>query len=84
MAGHRKIYAVSDRRGVIEFAPKVDDGMLPIARGYSRQLRELICATARHAYDGVTLLVPGVPEAQTDDQALDALLAFRDRIGGRR
>jgi hypothetical protein len=26
------------------------------------------------------LLVPGIPEADTDDQALDALLTFRTRI----
>lgn len=84
MAGHRKIYAVADRRGVIEFTPVVEAGMLPVARGYPRQLRELICATARHAYDGATLLVPGVPEARSDDKALDALVAYRDWIGGRR
>lgn len=28
----------------------------------------------RHAYDGKTLLVPGVPEAANDDAALDALI----------
>ena len=38
--------------------------------------RALIEARARRAYDGKTLLVPGVPEAETGEGALDALLAF--------
>jgi hypothetical protein len=79
----RKIYAVCDRRGVIEFADTVEDGMLLVARGYPRQLRDLIDATSRHAYDGKTLLVPGVPEAANDDAALDALLRHRAWIEGR-
>lgn len=79
----RKIYAICDRRGVIEFADAVEEGMLPVARGYPRQLRELIDATSRHAYDGETLLVPGIPEAEDDDAALDALLAYRRWIEAR-
>lgn len=35
---------------------------------------------ARHAYDGTTLLVPGVPEADNDDAALDALIAWCRRV----
>jgi hypothetical protein len=35
---------------------------------------------ARHAYDGKTLLVPGVPEAQSDDAALDALIGWCRRV----
>lgn len=40
----------------------------------------VIEANARHAYDGKTLLVPGIPEASTDDLALDALIAFCQRV----
>jgi hypothetical protein len=36
--------------------------------------RRLIEASARHAYDGKTLLVPGVPEAGDDETALEALV----------
>lgn len=35
---------------------------------------------ARHAYDGKTILVPGLPEADDDDQALDALIAWCRRV----
>lgn len=73
-------YAYAWRSGIIETGPAVPDGAIPIARGGVKRLARLIDATARHAYDGETLLVPGVPEAETDDQALDALIAFRDWI----
>ena len=79
----RKIYAVCDRRGVISFADSVDDGLLPVARGYPRKLREMISATSRHAYDGETLLVPGVSEAVDDAAALAALQRHRAWIEGR-
>ncbi|HEU4958981.1 MAG TPA: host nuclease inhibitor protein [Sphingomonas sp.] len=77
-------YAYAWRSGMIETGPAVPDGAIPIARGGLKRLSRLIDATARHAYDGATLLVPGVPEADSDDAALDALLAYRDWIGGRR
>lgn len=41
----------------------------------------VIGVQARHAYDGRTLLVPGIPEAANDDAALDALRAFATRAG---
>ena len=76
--------AWADRRGVIEFgqAP-APDGMIVIARSRGRtgqRMRDRVSAAARHAYDGTTLLVPGIPEAEDDDEALDALISFRDRV----
>lgn len=63
--------------GQIEFAPKIPEGALPIASGPDKTLREWICGVARHDYDGETLLVPGIPEAQDDQmKALDALKRF--------
>lgn len=38
---------------------------------------------ARLAYDNKTLLVPGVPEADGDDRALDALVTFAHRTADR-
>lgn len=73
-------FAYSDRCGTIEFGPFVPDGQLSIASSLDgKRLRETIEAICRHAYDGKTLLVPGIPEADDDDQALDALLAFGQR-----
>lgn len=79
-----KHYAFADRRGVIEFGPFVPDGCLPIATDADQQrLHDTIEGCCRHAYDGETLLVPGIPEADDDDQALDALLSFNAGIHSR-
>lgn len=69
-----KAFAWSNGR--IEFGQRVPKGALQIASGKAKKVRNVISATARHAYDGVTLLVPGVPEAENEDAALDALIAF--------
>jgi hypothetical protein len=51
------------------------DGTIPFVRSRKgpTQLKALISVRARLAYDGVTLLVPGIPEAVDDNAALDAL-----------
>lgn len=71
------------RSGRIDFGRKAPEGALPIAKGPAKKIKRIISATARHAYDGVTLLVPGVPEAANDDAALDALIVFRNWIAPR-
>lgn len=74
-----KVYA--DRRGVIGFGTRVPRGLLLVASDASHErLYDVVEVLARHAYDGETLLVPGIPEAETDDQAVDALIAFRDQV----
>ena len=74
--------AYADRRGVISFAEGLfePDGTLPIALHEDlEQLKDMVGVVARHAYDGATLLVPGVPEQPDDDwAALSALTAWRD------
>ena len=69
--------------GQIEFGPRIPEGTLPIARGPAKKLRPFIEAVSRHAYDGKTLLVPGVPEAPNQTKALDALHAFLDWLEDR-
>lgn len=59
--------------GQIEFGLTIPVGAIEIARGTPRAVRRDITATARLAYDSKTLLVPGVPEAANQDQALAAL-----------
>lgn len=75
--------AFCDRRGVIKFGRSVPDGQLLVASAPAKFLRDEITASARHAYDGKTLLVPGVPEAETEDEALDALIRFCDWVAPR-
>lgn len=62
--------------GEIEFGEKPPKGAIVIASGSANVLREQISATARHAYDGKTLLVPGVPETGCPIAAVAALRAF--------
>lgn len=58
---------------ISRYAPK---GTLKIMKGDCRRIRWVLIACARHAYDGSTLLVPGVPEAKTDVEAMQAVKAF--------
>jgi hypothetical protein len=67
--------------GQIGFASQCPDGALPLMRGPDAQVRDVIGGHARHAYDGETLLVPGLPEAGNDQRAgLEALHAFGARL----
>jgi len=59
--------------GVIEFGKHEPIGAIEIAAGPAKPLRDFISARARHAYDGETLLVPGVPEAADQTEGVDAL-----------
>lgn len=68
--------------GRIEFSARVPEGALPIARGPKKKLHDFIETMSRHAYDGETLLVPGIPEAPDEGVALDALHAWLDWISG--
>lgn len=60
--------------GVVEFGRTLPDGAITMASGPARPLRKCIEATSRLAYDGKTLLVPGIPEAPNQAKAGDALM----------
>jgi len=77
--------------GLIEFGRTIPDGALPIAYGPARKLRPFIEVRARHGYKTSLvkgrpskipgtdcLLVPGVPEADGQVAAVDALRAWCD------
>ena len=69
------------RSGEIELSRKADlDGAIWIGEGRMGDLKTRIMETARLAYDGVTWLVPGIPEAATDAEAEAAMLAYRARL----
>ncbi|BAE49259.1 hypothetical protein [Paramagnetospirillum magneticum] len=77
------IFAYCYASGQIEFGPRVPQGALAIAKGREDALRDLMCGTSRHAYDGETLLVPGVPEAPNQMAAVEKLIAFCDWLAER-
>lgn len=79
------LYANVGPDGVIVFEPHADPtlGRLPIGHASNRdakKLRSIVSVNARHAYDGVTLLVPRMPEASDQNEALAALQWFRRLI----
>ena len=69
-----------DRNGHVLIGPCCPPGMLPLADGPERVVRDAIEGSARLAYDGETWLVPGIPEARDDDAAVDAAVAFSVRL----
>lgn len=76
------IYASVGPDGVIVFEPHADPslGRLPVGSASNKdakRFKQIVSVNARHAYDGVTLLVPRMPEAADQNEALDALLYFR-------
>lgn len=68
------------RSGECEVKSRPVDGALTIMRGPKARLERALLALARHAYDGETLLVPGVPEADCDDEALKAVFEFQTML----
>ncbi|MFW7270309.1 host nuclease inhibitor protein [Gluconacetobacter sp. Hr-1-5] len=78
------MHAYCFRSGEIDFGTALPEGALPLGKARSaKKLREIVEVNARHAYDGKALLVPGVPEADTEDAAQAAWRYFRDLIAMR-
>lgn len=80
-------YAYCWRSGLIEFGPVLPDGALELASSdlHDKQVMiDRVSVRARHGWDN-SLLVPGVPEAATDEEAISALLDWRSwgGLGGR-
>ncbi|MFP8007700.1 host nuclease inhibitor protein [Pseudomonas aeruginosa] len=62
--------------GLIQFGDQVPEGAIEIARGDDQVVREILVTNSRHAYDNVSLLVPGLPEAANQTEGGDALECF--------
>lgn len=77
--------AYCDRNGVIGFSvdcPPPENMLVFYSARTERACRRKVEASARHAYDGVNLLVPGVPEAVDDGHALAAVQIHRAWLKG--
>lgn len=68
------------RTGRIDFGEQVPDGALLIVSDEKSVLRDAIGKTARLAYDGKTLLVPGVIDETNGIAAVDALIEYRKQV----
>ncbi len=68
------------RTGVIQLADTVPEGALELATAPATLLAQTVDAVSRHGYDSQIYLVPGVPEADDAEQALDAVFDFRNQL----
>ncbi|WP_028586693.1 hypothetical protein [Desulfocurvus vexinensis] len=75
-----KVVVYCWRNGKIDFGNQLPKGALPIARDFSKRLRDAVEVLAVHGYDGETLIVPGLPTASSGDEALQALTTFREMV----
>ena len=66
--------------GQIGFGEAIPSGALPIARGEAATLVDFIKGVSRRGHNGQTLLVPGVPEASNEAQALERMEEFVKKI----
>ncbi|PQH22682.1 host nuclease inhibitor protein [Raoultella ornithinolytica] len=75
-----KITAYAWASGLIEFGETFPDGALPIITGEEKRVREIIEVRARHSRKNEQMLVPGVPEADNQHDACDALIRFTESV----
>jgi hypothetical protein len=71
----------ADGGGRIYITERLPKGNLPIARGNEIELTEQMKGKARKGYDPGVYLVPGVPEAQNEDERVAALIRFVKFVG---
>ena len=78
---NRPYIASVDAIGVIHIGRRTATGAVAILKAEDEgTLRAVIEPAARHAYDGKTLLAPGVAEADDQEQGMTALIKWRDWI----
>lgn len=76
-------YAHVLRSGELKFSHLPTFEGLVISEGHGREWRKHVEVLCRLAYDGHTYLVPGVPEAESDDEAMNAVIKFKHVVAYR-
>lgn len=72
-------YAYAYRSGKIGFGTKIPKKALKIGEG-DRKFTAQVRVRARLAYDNKTYLVPGIPESESEGEAVNALIKFREFV----
>lgn len=67
------------RDGVVHIKKKCVDGCIQVAEGKKSSLEKCL-VICRLSYDGKTSLVNGIPEADSSDKAVDALVEFDKQV----
>lgn len=73
-------HIVCYRSGEAFVSRRIPKGTMKLVTGHGRRLRRILSVCARHAYDGKTMLVPGLPEADNDLQAIEAVKGFEQML----
>ncbi len=69
------------RNGLVKLSEQNDERALTVADVPNAKLiRGIVGVVARHAYNNVDLLCPGVPEADNDEAAYQAVTNFEQMI----
>lgn len=68
------------RNGVVEFGPTIPEGAMPIAYFATKEALDKIQVMCRLSYDNETMLMNGVPEAESDAEAYVAYNKFLDQL----
>ncbi|WP_418459791.1 hypothetical protein ACNT8L_04645 [Brucella intermedia] len=71
------------RGGDIQIGRRLPKGAIKLGSAHGIRLKKAVSVCARHSYDGQTLLVPGIPEAEGDTEALEAVQRFREQLARR-
>lgn len=79
----KKLTAFCWRSGLIQMAEQAPEGALVLASGPATLLAQTIDSIGRLSADNQSHLVPGVPEAVSDDAALDAVIDFQKFLNKR-
>lgn len=82
--GESPVFVHCRRNGEIVVSSQNDEGnALFLLEADPDAIKRALPAIARLAYDSVTWLVPGVPEANTQDAAQQAVWDFQDRLAAK-
>ncbi len=74
------MFAFCWQSGQIGFGNILPKGALPIGKSNRKDIRKIVSSICRWGYDNKTLLVPGVPESNTSDEAFEAFMKFRGEV----
>lgn len=69
-------YAYVWRYGLVEFGSRIPEGAIKLLEGKGKKFIDSIKVKCQLAHDNKSWLLPGVLEATTEDEAIDALLEF--------
>jgi hypothetical protein len=75
----RTIFAHCDAAGAIQYGEYVPKGSLPILRGDEDIVKKVVGGLCRKGYEGQEI-VPGIPEAKDQNEALDAMFKFKEVV----